>query len=505
MSIKGMKKALFFVICLVLVAGCTSNPGAKEPEQQSLRVMFWDENYFFQQYGDLFTMEHPNIEIEVVSTNNIYRDMGPDGDYEKAFKEFIEKEQPDVLMVSIDQMETFVAEGRIRELDTLIERDKYDISTIYPALIELLKERGDNKIYGLTPNFYGSAILYNADLFAKHGVELPRDGMSWYDIIELAKQFPTDGDEKTRIYGFGNSWGMDMSQLASMISSDEGIEQIDTNTMKLTVNTDSWKRIYQTAIDAVKADVFYNPGEDGFRGGSMEEYYQSQPFVVGRAAMTTGDAYVLRNLKEAAEALKDYKPFEVGIVAGPAASTEPDKSRSISMSEVFSISANSPNTEAAWEFIKFVNGDQFAKIKSRSLNNGLLSRMGYTTEYNGVSLEAFYKLKPLPVDYSGYRKIPGTFFEKFQPLLESELKAVENNTKSLDEALAKIEAEGQVALDQAVKEQEEKKKEEEAKGGTGEGTADDSAPSSNSGEGSSGAEGEGTADTQDSTEGGSEG
>ncbi|WHX48647.1 extracellular solute-binding protein [Paenibacillus woosongensis] len=489
MSIKGMKKALFLIMCLVLVAGCTSNPGSKEPEQQSLRVMFWDENYFFQQYGDLFAMQHPNIEIEVVSTNNIYRDMGPDGDYDKAFKDFIDKEQPDVLMVSIDQMETYISEGKIRELDTLIERDKYSIDTIYPALIELLKERGDNKIYGLTPNFYGSAILYNADLFAKHGVELPRDGMSWYDIIELAKQFPTEGDEKTRIYGFDNNWGINMMQLASMISSSEGIEQIDTNSMKLTLNTESWKKIYQTALDAMKSNVFYNPGEDGFRGGSMEEYYQSQPFVMGRAAMTTGDTYVLRNLKEAADALKDYKPFEVGIVAGPASSTDPDKSRNISVSEVFAISANSPNADAAWEFIKFVNGDQFAKIKSRSLNNGLLSRMGYTDEYNGISLEAYYKLKPLPTDYSGMRKIPNGFYEKFQPLLDTELKAVEDNTKSLDEALAKIEAEGQVALDQALKEQEEKKKEEEAQGGSSEGSADNSAGTTDSSEGSDGAEG----------------
>ncbi|MFD3259474.1 ABC transporter substrate-binding protein [Paenibacillus lentus] len=478
MSIKGMRKALFFIMCLVLVAGCTSNPGAKEAETQSLRVMFWDESYFFQQYGDLFAMQHPNIEIEVVTTNNIYRDLGPDTDYDKAFKDFIEKEQPDVLMVSIDQLGTYISEGKVRELDTLIERDKYDIETIYPALIELLKERGDNKLYGLTPNFYGSAILYNADLFAKHGVELPRDGMSWYDILELAKQFPTEGDEKTRIYGFDNNWGISLTQLASMISSSEGIEQIDTNAMKVTLNTESWKKIYQTALDAMKSNTIYNPGENGFRGGSMEEYYQSQPFVMGRAAITTGDSYILRNIKDASEALKDYKPFEVGIVAGPASSTEPDKSRNINVSEVFAIAANSPNTDAAWEFIKFVNGDQFAKIKSRSLNNGLLSRMGYTKEYNGISLDAYYKLKPLPVDYSGMRKIPNGFYEKFQPLLDSELKLVEDNSKSLDDALAKIETEAQVALDQAIKDQEEKKKEEEAKGGSSDGTTDDSSEGS---------------------------
>ncbi|AZK45987.1 ABC transporter substrate-binding protein [Paenibacillus lentus] len=486
MSIKGMRRALFFMMCIVLVAGCTSNPGAKEAESQSLRVMFWDENYFFQQYGDLFAMQHPNIEIEVVSTSNIYRDMGPEADYEKALEDFIEKEQPDVLMVNVDQLETYVSEGKVRELDTLIERDKYDVETIYPALIELLKERGDNKLYGLTPNFYGSAILYNADLFAKHGVQLPHDGMSWYDIIELAKQFPTEGDEKTRVYGFDNNWGINLTQLVSLISSSEGIEDIDTNTMKITLNTDSWKKIYQTAMDAMKSKTFYDPGENGFRGGSMEEYYQSQPFVMGRAAMTIGDTYVLRNLKEAEDALKDYKPFEIGIVAGPASSTEPDKSRNISVSEVFAIAANSPNTDAAWEFIKFVNGDQFAKIKSRSLNNGLLSRMGYSNEFNGHSLDAYYKLKPLPRDYSGLRKIPNGFYEKYQPLMDAEIQLVEANAKTLDEALAKIEAEAQVALDQAIKDQEEKKKEEEAKGGSSDGTT--GASSEDSTEDSTGAE-----------------
>ncbi|WP_019635726.1 ABC transporter substrate-binding protein [Paenibacillus fonticola] len=470
MSIKGMRSALLFIMCLVLLAGCTSKPSAKEAEQQSLRVMYWDENYFFQQYGDLFTMQHPNIEIEVVSTQSIYSNLGPEDDYVKAFDDFIEKEQPDIVMLGVEQLEKYISDGKVRELDTLIERDKYDIETIYPALIELLKERGDNKLYGLTPNFYGSAIMYNADLFAKYGVELPRDGMSWYEMLELAKQFPVEGDEKSRIYGFAaNYGGFTFDQLASMIASSEGVESIDTNSMKVTMNTDSWKKIYQAAIDAIDSKTIYKPSEDGFRGGTMEEYYQQQPFMMGRVAMTVANSYVLQELKQASESIKDYKPFELGIVAGPADSADPEKSRSINLSEVFAISANSPNTDAAWEFIKFVNGEQFAKIKSRSLNNGLLSRMGYSTEYNGHDLQAFYKLKPAPNDYTGMQKIPNEFYMKFQPILESEMKQVEEKKKSLDEALAKVEAEGQVALDEAVKEQEAKKKEEEAKKGTEQG------------------------------------
>lgn len=458
MFTKGLKRVLLFMLCLGLVAGCTGGQSAKEPEQQSLRVMFWDESYFFQQYGDLFSMQHPNIEIEVVSSSNIYRDIDPDTDYEKALDNFIEKEQPDIIMVMMDQLGRYAEEGRVRELDSLIERDKYDIETIYPALIELIRDYGDGKLYGLTPNFYGTAIMYNVDLFNKYGVKLPHDGMSWYDILELAKQFPTDGDEDSRVYGFDNNWGLTLSQLTDMISSSEGVEFIDTNNMRVTLNTDSWKKIIKSAHEALEADVFYAPENGSFFGGSIEDYYKSQPFLIGRAAMTVNSSYILRNLSEVADTLKDYEPFELGIVAGPADSADPTRSRNINTSDVFAISANSPNTEAAWEFIKFINSDQFAKIKSRSLNNGLLARMGHSMEYNGHSLEAFYKLKPLPIDRTKLRKIPSEFYDKYYPLFEQELQAISNEERSIDEALAKLEGEAQVLLDQAIKEKEEKEK-----------------------------------------------
>ncbi|AZK45992.1 hypothetical protein [Paenibacillus lentus] len=50
--------------------------------------------------------------------------------------------------------------------------------------------------------------------------------------------------------------------------------------------------------------------------------------------------------------------------------------------------------DAAWELIKFINGEDYVRVRSRSMNNGLLSRMDYATEYLDHSLEKFYKHKP---------------------------------------------------------------------------------------------------------------
>ncbi|RCX21730.1 multiple sugar transport system substrate-binding protein [Fontibacillus phaseoli] len=457
MRSKLVYRALLVILCGVVFAGCSSASDKVAEKRSSLKIMYVDEEaYFFTQYGDLFAMQFPNIDIEVISTSSIYTEDNQD--YNKAFADFIEKKQPDVVMLSMDDYEKFAAEGKLLELNPLIERDKYDMRSIYPALIEILKQQGDGKLYGLAPSFYGSALFYNVDLFAKYGVKVPHDGMTWQEIIDTARQFPTAGDEKTRVYGFGNGNAMSMEDLASDIAGTQGLKVINTDTMKITLNTDSWKQAYKLAKDAVDSGTFYNPKDGGFQSGTLEDLYQSQAFLMGRSAMTIGRSYLLSNLKDAKNTIKDYKPFQVGIVAGPVDPAEPDKSRDITFNELFAIRANSLNVDAAWEFLKFVNGEQFAQIRSKSLNNGLLSllsRTGYSKEYDGVNLGVFYKLKPILDGTSSMdnSKIPGEFHSQYQTVVERELKLVEEKQKSIEEALQAMEQEGQAVLDKTVKDE----------------------------------------------------
>ena len=455
-----LHKGMLVLLACTVFAGCTSRPAQETEQKSSLKVMFWDERYFFQEYGDLFSIGHPNVDIEVVSTSKIYNSSnGEQIDYEKAFAEFVEKEQPDVILLDSSNYDKFASDGKLMELDTLIERDKYDTESIYPALIEMLKEKGGGKLYGLSPTFGGSAIFYNADLFAKYGIEVPHDGMTWQEILDLARRFPTEGDEDSRVYGFGAQYGMSMENLASSIASAQGLQFLNPDTMKVTINTDSWKQAYKLAMDAVDSKAVYIPEGNGFQGGTMEEYYKSQLFVMGRIAMSVESIYMLQNVKQAQDQLKDYKPFQIGIAAGPVDPADPQTSRNLYFSDIFAIRANSPNSDAAWEFIKFINGEEFARVKSRSMNNGLLSRMGIATEYNGVNLEPFYKLKPrLDQNASrSYEKVPNDFYMQYQPVLDRELKLVQEKKKSIDEALQTVQDEAQALLDKAVKDEAAKK------------------------------------------------
>lgn len=452
------KVALLLMSC-VLVAGCSSGAGKKTEETKStLKVVFSDESWFYQEYGDLFTMKNgENIEFEVVSTQGLYNDL-ENKTYEEAFNELIDKEKPDVLMLDLNSYEQYISDGKLVELDTYIEKEKYNLEGIYPGLIEMLKEIGGSKIYGLSPSFYGNAVFYNKDLFNKYGVEMPHEGMSWQDILDLARRFPTDGDEKTRIYGYGDNYPVSMDQLLSMISNAEGLMNVNTDTMKVTVDTDSWKRVFQLAIDADKSGAVYNPQDDeGFTGGTMEEYYQSQPFLMGRVALMVSSPYMINNLKDVKDRLKDFKPFELGIVSGPVDPADPTSTYNTSLGEIFAINADSPNKDAAWDFIKFVNGEDFARVKSRSGNN-MMTRMGFNKDIDGQSLDPFYALKPkMSKNYRNWDKMPDNFYGEYNMIMTREIGLVKENKKTLDEALKTIQSEAQAALDKGLKEKEAKK------------------------------------------------
>ncbi|MNJ79754.1 hypothetical protein D3C77_778750 [compost metagenome] len=62
-------------------------------------------------------------------------------------------------------------------------------------------------------------------------------------------------------------------------------------------------------------------------------------------------------------------------------------------------------------------------------------------------------MKPkLDLNNARNQKIPDSFYAEFNPLVEAEIAQVQEEKKSLDDALKAIEEQGQVLLDQAVQE-----------------------------------------------------
>jgi multiple sugar transport system substrate-binding protein len=421
-------------------------------EQGSIKVMYYDELNFFNEYGNLFYSKYPNINIEVISTSSVYNNSN--GDYKTAYMKLIETEQPDVIMTDMSTFDKLAADGMLLELDPLMKRDDLKEDEIYPGLLQSLRDRAGGKLYAIGPRFSSQALFYNKDLFQKYGVPLPTDGMTWSNVLELAKRFPTEGSEEERIYGLYRANGTDTPFYLAMSMADTyGLSYIDGAEKKVTIQTDSWKQVLQEAVDAVKSGVLNKPKADPVSAPlTYDSYLKQNLFATGRAAMSVDHSYNITTLSQFKNVVKDVQIPNWDVVTMPVDPKNPDTTTSISWDELFGINAKSANNRAAWELVKYLNGEEYAKTMSRSpASNGLLARTKYNIDKEGHNIEAFYKLKPAANETSPYLyDIPNGFFQSFMALANMELNQVMDNKKSLDEALAALQTQGQASLDAAL-------------------------------------------------------
>ncbi|MFC0213594.1 ABC transporter substrate-binding protein [Paenibacillus chartarius] len=447
-------------------SGQSSGPALKEmgkDEKATIKVMYHDKNFFFQEYGNMFSAKFPNIDVEVVSMQGMY---GEGKDYKKEYQKLFDTEKPDVIFVQdLNQLEKLGAEGRLLALDDVIKQDKFDIDQIHPPVIELLKAHGDGKLYGLTPEYYSNVIYYNKDLFEKYGVPLPTNKMSWEDLLQTAKRFPTDGKPEERVYGFAayNYGGKEVGYMyLSSMAATLGLRSVDPERMSVTMETDGWKRALQTTVDALKSGAVYVPQEEApmNQPRSYEDYLKSNPFIAGRAAMTMDGSYLMQNLERAKEVIKDMKPVNWDVVTMPVDPNNPDVSNELSLNGIFAVNAQASNLRAAWELVKYINSDEMARVRSKSTES-LLTRKAYMKERDGHSLEPFYMLKPASASYyKDFEKVPVGFFMAFRPIMNTEIQAIVDGKKTVDEALKSMQEQGQAALtkaktDQAAAEEKE--------------------------------------------------
>ncbi|MDQ0173579.1 ABC transporter substrate-binding protein [Paenibacillus tundrae] len=424
----------------------SANSDNEVDTKRTLKVLYWNEDDFNRTYGNLFSQKYPNTNIEVVAPAG----MEAIKDYDGA----IQKYSPDLVMLPPYHYKRLSTDKKLVDLEPLIKRDRYDTTTLYPGLLDELKKQGGGKLYGLSPKADSYALLYNADLFKKYNVKVPNDGMTWEEILNLAQKFPTKGDKNSRIWGL-SSFGS--SNLVMDIARTEGLTYMDPGTLKATANTTAWKNAYRLASETTKSGAL----DEGI-SLSGKSYLESSSFIMGRSAMKVASISQLQSLQAAKSGVKNYKPFTLGIVAGPVAKDR-KSTGNVFINEIFAIPADAADVDAAWDFIKYFNGEDYATeyYKSKSSNTSIgapLSRM--IKEYSGYKLDAFYKLKPnldsSITSYALMNKSPN-FELKFRSILLKELTQVVNGKKTLAKATAAIQSGTQAAADKLKKAQTAKK------------------------------------------------
>ncbi|RJG21838.1 extracellular solute-binding protein [Paenibacillus thiaminolyticus] len=488
--LKKWKIALLLALVVAMLSGCFGEkPVIDELGKDGkgkIKVVYYDEDSFYREYGNYFNVKYPDIEFEVVNMNEMYKDLeGKENvDYEAEQLKFMEKHKPDVMMVNLENMEKLVQEGKLYNLDAVIAQEKFDLEGYMPGLIDMIRERGGGSLYGLSPNFYTRVIYYNAELFREHNIELPRNKMTWQEIFDLSSRFAGIGSGEDQIYGYYERYGS-LENLFYNMAQASSLRLFDPKGEKLVFNTDGWKQLMKQETESIRNKAVYtmppSNNEDRVFWGDDDLFFK------GKAAMILENSWFLSQIKDRHLWDKESKKIDWGMVTAPVDPASPDETAYAGLSDIYVIAADSPNKRAAWEFVKFVNGPEMAKAASRSMRGDLPTRTQFMKEVDGKSTEAFYMLRPKAESGSMWGgpnvTIPSEFYSSFGSILSKELQAVIDNKKTVDEAAAAVQAEGEVELHKTREaEKARKEAEQKAKGESSKATEDNKTEGSGSAE-----------------------
>ncbi|WP_276355887.1 ABC transporter substrate-binding protein [Cohnella caldifontis] len=417
-ALSGLAVSLFIPI----LAACSQSKDLDDPaNRRTLRIgtMYGskqDESYFRQQYTDLFEFSHKGIDIEIVPaidwSQQQFENMDENGRYIQPdtlgkVKEIMTGSNPvDVMIFDMSMLSPLVEENLLKQLDPMMKEDKLDTAAFVPSVIDAIKQAGNNNIYALTPTFMPSALYYNKKLFQDAGVTPPHDGMNWDEVFALAKQM-TKGTGKDAVFGFtfsqwggsGENW-YDIMNFAAPL----GLKMYDKNAEKMTINTPQWKSLLDTVYGLYKAHVVPHQEDmnvDMPTDGKPMRYnpYQGRLFMNGRVAMTIGEYGMINDIQQMndnSDKLKISK-LDWDVVSIPFHAAVPGVGVSTNLSSLAGINAKAQNEKDAWEFVKFMNSDEWAKLRSRSTYE-MPTRVDYIKTREGMSynVEAFTKMQPAP-------------------------------------------------------------------------------------------------------------
>src|SRR5690606_25016754 len=104
--------------------------------------------------------------------------------------------------------------------------------------------------------------------------------------------------------------------------------------------------------------------------------------------------------------------------------------------------------EGAWDFIKFIHSEEWAKLKSRS-SHQLVTRKAYNEPKGGLdyNMEAFFALKPQQQSLTDMYRIVPNYWEIMQIVQRKFYEVLENET-TVAEAHAQWQTGGDMQLQQ---------------------------------------------------------
>lgn len=176
---KGTILLISSMIALTACSQGTNQSQEKEKGQKQekveLRMAWWGgqaRHDMFNKLLDAFEQKNPTITVA--------REFGTEGQFvEKVTAQAAGSSAPDVFQASSFYLDDFIGRKMYMELDPLIASGDINLKDYEKVDVDAGKK--DNKQYLIPWGHIMTGIIYNADIFKKAGVELPKNNWTWDD------------------------------------------------------------------------------------------------------------------------------------------------------------------------------------------------------------------------------------------------------------------------------------------------------------------------------------
>jgi len=337
----------------------------------------WSVEQVNGRFADALKAKYPNITIKPYAGTWV--------NAEELDKLFAKGEVPDLMLMTED-FSLLKEKDLLFPLDDMMKQFDFNIDKLRPGTVEQIRARdpeGQGRMIGIPVEDNAVALHYNKEIFDKFGVPYPKDGMTWDEIVDLAKKVTGERDG-VKYRGFAlNTLSQAYSQLSLMGTDPETGEPQFSKNPGFAKFLELGKRIASIPGNYEK-DLAYD-------------------FSKKDVAMTLG--LVANTIPHWPEDLK------YDIVTFPTWPDLPDVGPS-SLPLTIAISKQSKYKEQAFQVLEFLMSEEQQTKMTRSEVPSVLNDPNILLQFAAdpiakknqkINIEALYKLKPAPpAPYSKY-------------------------------------------------------------------------------------------------------